>query len=206
MEEYVGLNVSHFADRITSLDSSIMSHIENRLRATSNFVEQQLAEVNRLMQIPGSPNAPGKHQQVLSTVPSLGDTQEATLLFTSETQHTFLRSALGRELFQRLKKASKRWLANVPLSQRNQATKIAQSLAQAVTEGRVNIITANDLDTYRTRIQQSFGRPYIIPMEEISKALCRKIRVYLQNTKPKHEGWIERYGEWCSSLSLFLPH
>jgi len=174
--------------------------IENRLRECRAFVDQQLNDVTQMLQhdrlhgVPGSPSAPAKMHQVLSAVPPTGDSQEPTLLFTSETQHTFLRSALSRELFQRLKKVAKRWLANVPAEKRNQATKIAQMVAQAVVDGRVNNITHNDLETYRTRIQQSFGHQYVIPTEELAKAISRKIRVYLQNTKSKHKEWVERYG------------
>lgn len=185
-------------------DANYLLYIENRLRETSQFVERELRECSQLLLnpdrislpcSPASPSTSSKMHQVLSAVPPIGDSQNPTLLFTSETQQTFLRSALSRDLFQRLKKVAKRWLANVPEQQRNQATRISQAVAIAVTQGRVNNITENDLETYRTRIQQNFGRAYTIPTEELCKAFSRKIRVYLQNTKSKHDDWIKRYGK-----------
>ena len=185
-----------------------LGYIETRLRETRQFVEQQLTDCSNLL-VNGqmhpncaapSPSNPTKVHQVLSAVPPIGDSQNPTLLFTPETQQTFLRAALSRDLFQRLKKVSKRWIANVPEYKRNQATKISQEVAEAVTAGRVNNITKDDLETYRARIQQNFGRSYNIPTEELCKAFSRKIRVYLQNTKPKHDDWVKRY---CKYL-LFL--
>lgn len=130
----------------------------------------------------------------LSAVPSSVSTQLPTLLFTNETKQVFLRSALTRELFQNLKRISKRWLANIPEDQRRQATKVAQAIAKAVTDFRVDCITEKDLATYKTHIQQSFGREYHIPLEQIRHAFSQKIRVYLQNTKGEHDEWVEKYG------------
>ena len=190
-------------------EANFLMYIENRLRETQQFVERELRECSNMLlnqerlTLPPSPAPQSKLHQVLSTVPPIGDSQNPTLLFTPETQQTFLRSALSRDLFQRLKKVAKRWLANVPPQQRNQATRISQSVAAAVTQGRVNNITENDLETYRARIQQGFGRQYIIPTEELCKAFSRKIRVYLQNTKGKHDEWIKRYGKSMISFSSF---
>ena len=132
---------------------------------------------------------------VLSSVPATtGSSQCPTLLFTPETKQVFLRTALTRELFQRLKKVSKRWLANIPQDHRRQATKVAQEIAKAVTDLRVACITEKDIATYKTHIIQSFGREYNIPIEQICLAFSQKVRVFLQNTKSEHSGWVKKYG------------
>ena len=189
---------------------TLLTYIDSRMRECRQVVERELSECSALLMSdrmgmqglgPHSPSTSTKIHQVLSTVPPIGDSQISTLLFTPETQATFLRSALSRELFQRLKKVAKRWLANVPPEYRNQATKISQDVAQAVVAGRVSTITALDLETYRARVQQGFGKVYHIPTEELCKAFSRKIRVYLQNTKAKHDDWVERY----AGLDLSAP-
>lgn len=175
--------------------------IETRLRETQQFVEQQLREVTMMLTANRNPISMGQSSphsskmHLLSAVPPVGDSGQSSLLFTSETQQIFLRSALSKDLFQKLKKVAKIWLANIPEAQRNQATRIAQAVASAVTDGRINTITQYDLDSYREKIQQNFSGPYSVPTEEIRKAIVRKLRVFVQNSKPKHAEWIEKYSK-----------
>lgn len=190
-------NAGHFA-----------TYIQQRLQQTTAFIEQQLSELTGIMQSrvlphnPSSANIPGNQSKnaILSIVPATSESQSPTLLFTQETQNTFLRAALGRDLFFRLKKIAKRWYANVEESERRHATRISQDVAKAVTDGRVSNITEKQLDAYRTRIQQTYQVPYQIPTEELRKAFSRKIRVYLQNTKTKHSKWVSEY-----SMLFFFP-
>ena len=135
------------------------------------------------------------HPKPTTSFPSQYHQQQLqVLLFNNDTKQKFLRTALTPELFTNLKKISKLWLANVPEEQRKQATKVAQAIAKAITDGRVECITENDLATYKTRVIERLGREYHIPHEQICLAFTQKIRVYLQNTKSKHNKWIERYG------------
>jgi len=165
--------------------------IEESVKGFVRLIQQQR---ETLLQSDGGLGGDLSGRSPLSAVPSSVSTQLPTLLFTNETKQVFLRSALTRELFQNLKRISKRWLANIPEDQRRQATKVAQAIAKAVTDYRVNCITEKDLATYKTHIQQSFGREYHIPLEQIRHAFSQKIRVYLQNTKSEHDEWVEKYG------------
>ena len=167
--------------------------IENSVKNFVRIIQQQQQQQNS--QSPDDLNTDlSGRSPVLSAVPATTPNQLSTLLFTNETKQVFLRTALTRELFQRLKRISKRWLANVPEEQRRQATKVAQAISKAVTDLRVSCISEKDLATYKAHIQQSFGREYNIPMEQIRLAFSQKIRVYLQNTKSEHPKWVEKYG------------
>lgn len=174
------------------------NQIENSVKSFVRLIQQQ----HQSHSPDGDISDLSGRTSVLSAVPATMPSQLSTLLFTSETKQVFLRTALTRELFQRLKKISKRWLANVPEEQRRQATKVAQAIAKAVTDLRVSCITEKDLATYKTHIQQSFGREYNIPMEQIRLAFSQKIRVFLQNTKADHPKWIEKYGNVTFSFIL----
>jgi len=181
-----------FVSNIETLFEQINRLIEVHFIELSNLINQQ-EHVAAHPTIPSGMNS--KSPIVLSAIPAANQgAQLPTLLYTPETKQVFLRTALCRDLFQRLKRVSKRWLANVSEDQRRQATKVAQSIAKAVIDLRVSNITQTDLENYRARIRQALGRPYHIPPEQLRLALSQKIRVYLQNTKNKHTKWVSRFG------------
>ena len=159
---------------------SYCTQIENTVKQFINYIRNDQLAVE-------------EHNPMQKSIP-YGGTSLPTIQFTPETKQKFLRAALDKNLFGKLKRISKLWLANVPDEQRRQATRVATAIAKAVTDGRISTITESDLATYRTLIQQSFGRECNIPIDQIRTAFSQKIRVYLQNTKSKHNDWVERYG------------
>jgi len=187
---------------ITLNDLAILTtSVETLFEQLHRSIEAQFQDIRNIILSSGQdrvhmPNtvAPGSGKNpILSAVPPTLNSQQPTLLFTPETKRVFLRTALSRELFERLKRVSKRWLANVPEEQRRQATKVAQAIAKAVTEGRISLITSEHLENYKARIRQATGQNFDIPPEQISAALSQKIRIYLQNTKSKHDKWVKCY-------------
>jgi hypothetical protein len=191
-----------------------ISNIETLFDQINRLIEVQFMELRNLISQQDHPHPQPTQPQgnntkspmVLSAVPASSQgAQLPTLLYTPETKQVFLRTALCRDLFQRLKRISKRWLANVTEDQRRQATKVAQSIAKAVIDLRVSNITQTDLENYRARIRQALGRPYHIPPEQLRLALSQKIRVYLQNTKNKHTKWVTRFGRNLEHASLKNP-
>ena len=144
---------------------------------------------------PPSPDTDlSNNSPILGSVSGSSNTAISTLVFGPDTKQVFLRSALTRELFQKLKRISKRWLANVPAEQRRQATKVAQSISKAIVDLRVASVGEKELATYKAHLQTAVGRECNVPMEQIRLAFSQKIRVYLQNTKSLHAKWVDKYG------------
>ena len=180
--------------------SFAMASIQQRFEETTSTLERFFIELTRELQcIQSHAIQKSRPSGLLSVVPPTKECQSPSLLFTEETRNIFLKTAMSRDLFYRLKKIAKRWLANVKAEERKRITKISNEIAKAAIDGRISHINKDHIGTYRTRITELYCKSLnaqpglLIPDGEIRKAFSRKICVYLQNSKKKHSKWIDSY-------------
>ena len=193
-----------------SQNDELTSFIQQRLQQTTLFLEQQLQEVAKIMSARLSQRAMPPTNKLLSLVPATDNSQLPTLLFTLETSGAFLK-AVGRSLFAKLKKVTKRWYANVPYTKRKQVAQMVTEMARAIMDGRISMITEKDLEAYRRRVEHQSVRdqPVCIPDDQLMMALARKVRFYIQNSKKKQDAWVQNYSKFisfCFSIPIHLSY
>ena len=178
----------------------LTSFMQQRLQQTTLFLEQQLQEVAKIMsaRLSSPQRTMPPTNKLLSLVPATDNSQLPTLLFTKETSGAFLKT-VGRSLFAKLKKVTKRWYANVPDTNRKQVARMVTEMTRAIIDGRISLITEKDLEAYRRRVQQALGdQPVCIPDDQLITALARKVRVYIQNSRKKQDAWVQNYSKFIS--------